>query len=76
VVRRERTEAELRRIQDELSDRGAAEFGIQVLSSDAEIVRDRVHIAVVLADEEVRAAIEARYGKGVVRVDSALRPVD
>jgi hypothetical protein len=75
VVRHERTEAELRRIQDELSDQGAEDFGIQVLSSDTDIVHNRVEVTAVVVDEATEAAIRDRYGQGVVRLTSALRPV-
>jgi hypothetical protein len=75
VVRHERTEAELRRIQNELSDRGAGDFGIQVLSSDTDIVHNRVEVTAVLVDEVTEAAIRDRYGQGVVRLTSALQPV-
>jgi hypothetical protein len=75
VVRHERTEAELRRIQNELSDRGAEDFGIQVLSSDTDIVHNRVEVTAVVVDEAMEAAIRDRYGQGVVRLTSALQPV-
>jgi hypothetical protein len=76
VVRYERTEAELRRIQDELFERGETEFGLVVLSSDVDIVDNRVELGVVIAPEETQAAIDARYGEGVVRLVPALMPVD
>jgi hypothetical protein len=76
VVRYERTEAELGRIQDELSDRGDADFGLKVLSSDVDIVDNQVELGVVIAPEEIQAAVDARYGKGVVRLVPSLVPVD
>ena len=76
VVRYERTEAELRRIQNELTDRGEADFGLKVLSSDTDIVDNQVVLGVVIAPEEIQAAIDARYGDGVVRLVPALEPVE
>jgi hypothetical protein len=76
VVQYERTEAELRRIQDELTDRGKTDFGLVVLSSSVDIVDNQVELGVVIAPEEIQAAIDARYGEGVVRLLPALMPVD
>jgi hypothetical protein len=74
VVRHERTQAELLQIQEELSSR-ENEFGIQLLTSDVDVVHNVVRAEVVLADGAVRAAVERRYGKGTVQLSSALKPV-
>ncbi|MGH2572212.1 MAG: hypothetical protein ACRDGU_01775 [Actinomycetota bacterium] len=76
VVRYERTESELLRIQDELTATGPEEFGIEVLFSGVDVVRNRVEVGVVVLDEETRTAIDDRYGEGTVRVSVALQPVD
>jgi hypothetical protein len=76
VVQYERTESELRRIQDELHERGAEDFGIQVLSSGTDVVHNRVEVGVVVLNEGVQAAVDERYGEGAVRLFAALQPVD
>jgi hypothetical protein len=35
-----------------------------------------VVLRVLVADDATRAAIDARYGEGIVELDAALRPVD
>jgi hypothetical protein len=75
VVRFDRTETELRGIQDELTRRGPDEFGYRLLFAATDIVRNRVEIGVVVADERLRAALDERFGPGVVVVVPALRPV-
>lgn len=76
VVRHQSSVAELGRIQDELTSRGKSEFGIQLLGAGIDVVRNRLRVRVVLADEELQNAVDARYGKGTVRLSSALTPVD
>ena len=75
VIRYDRTEADLRRIQDELTRRGPDEFGYRLLFAATDIVRNRVEIGVVVADDRLRAALDERFGPGVVVVVPALRPV-
>ncbi len=75
MTRHERTQAELLRIRDELSDQGTEGFGIRVLGSDVDVVHNRVEIRAIVVDDDIRAAIEARYGAGVVRLTSALKPL-
>ena len=76
VVRYERTEAELSRVQNELTERAEADFGLVVLSSSVDIVDNQVELGVVIAPEEAQAAVDARYGDGVVRLVPSLRPVE
>jgi hypothetical protein len=75
VVQYERTQAELHHIQKELTERGSDEFGFTVLFASTDIVRNRVEIGVVVADDATRAAVDARYGEGVVLLVPALHPV-
>jgi hypothetical protein len=75
VVQHQRTQAELRQIQDELSNRGPDEFGFQLLAASADVVRNQVVIAVVALDDEMHSAIDDRYGPGTVRLIAALKPV-
>jgi hypothetical protein len=75
VVQYQRTEAELLRIQGELTSRGAEAFGVQVLSSNADVVHNRVEVGVVVSDEQIQTAIDERYGEGAVQLLPELHPV-
>jgi hypothetical protein len=76
VARFERTEAELARIQDQLTVGGPAELGIQLLSSSVDVVHNRVELGIVVSDDALRSALDERFGKGVVRLLPELQPVD
>ena len=67
VTRAERTEAELRRIQDEV----ARTPGMISASS----ARDVVEVDVTYDDGSLQRRFDERYGVGVVRVHSAIFPV-
>jgi hypothetical protein len=76
VWRHERPYSELARIQTELSqDALRRDFGLELLGSSVDEVRNRIDLSVFLADADDRAAIDARYGEGTVIVTSALTPV-
>jgi hypothetical protein len=75
VARFDHTYRELLRIQNELTDRGPAEFGFQLLFADANVVTNTVEIGVVAADARLQAAVDQRYGPGTVVLQPALRPV-
>jgi hypothetical protein len=75
VTRYERTEADLLRIQDELTTRGDEMFGLEVLFSSGDVVHNRVELGVVAVDGEARAAVDDRYGEGTVVLIPALQPV-
>lgn len=75
LVRHERTYAELRQIQRELSDGVATELGLEVTGSGVSQHRNVVEVGVVVADEAARAAVEERYGVGAVLLIPALEPV-
>ena len=64
----ERTEQELIRIQNEVSGPGS-------LWSSTDIVEGRVDLGVVFDDGTLQTEYDAKYGAGVVRVVSALKPV-
>jgi hypothetical protein len=66
---------DLRRVQVELSDGGAAELGLELLWSSVDVMGNQVEIGAVVIDAEGQAALDAEYGAGVVRVVPALRPV-
>jgi hypothetical protein len=63
-----RTEAELRRIQDELGDRD------DLIWSSTDVIEEQVELGVVV-DDGVQAEMDATYGDGVVDVQPALTPV-
>jgi hypothetical protein len=75
VTRHERAQADLLRIRDELTDRSTENFGIRVLLANVNVVHNRVEITAVVVDDETRTAIDERYGAGVVRLSSALKPL-
>lgn len=75
VTRHERTQAELNRIQEELGGTVGASLGLQVTWSSGSVVDNRVEVGVVVAGEEVVAAVEDRYGAGAVLLVPALEPV-
>ncbi|MFZ6003654.1 MAG: hypothetical protein ACOYXM_06930 [Actinomycetota bacterium] len=68
VTAAEHTSSELEAIQAELS----VEPGM--LESSTDVVTNQVFVRVII-DDGVQQRLDAQYGKGVVRVTSALRPV-
>jgi hypothetical protein len=74
VIQHERTYEELRTIQKDLEP-SADELRIQVLWSSVDVEENVVEVGVVVADPEARAAIDARYGEGSVRIHPALAPL-
>ena len=75
IVQFDRTEQELRRIQETLSSPGIDDFGVRVLWSSIDVMRNQVEIGVVTSDGEALEALDAAFGSGVVRVIPALRPI-
>jgi hypothetical protein len=75
VTQHERTQAELDRIQEELGGEVGASLGFQVTWSAGNVVDNRVEVGVVVAGEEVVAAVAERYGAGAVLLMPALEPV-
>jgi hypothetical protein len=75
VVEHSRTLDELLRIQEELHDGGAEDFGLQTLDSTVYEHENVVELGVVMVDDETREAVDARYGEGTVRLVPALTPV-
>lgn len=65
----EHTEAELRRIQEEVADTPG------FLHSGSGNVGNRVELGVIFDDGSLQAELDERYGEGAVVVTSALRPV-
>lgn len=73
----ERTNAELGRIQEDVSDSGwPEEMGIETTWSDRDITVGTVSIGVIVSTPAFEAEVAERYGEGVVRVFPALRPVE
>lgn len=54
----------------------AAEFDLEMLWSDLDVVKGFVEIGVVAIAPETLQRIEDRYGKGVVTVDARLKPIE
>jgi hypothetical protein len=75
VTQHGRTQAELNRIQEEIGGEVGASLGLQVTWSSGSVVDNRVEVGVVVAGEEVVAAIDDRYGAGAVLLVPALNPV-
>lgn len=75
VTKHRHTYAELEKIQNDVTSRLGADFGLDMLSVAAEENHDLVTAEVVLADADDQAAVDARYGPGVVKLTSALKPV-
>jgi hypothetical protein len=75
VTQLERTQAELGRIQRELSGEIGEALGLQVTWSAGSVVDNRVEVGVIIADAEAVAAVEERYGAGAVLLVPALEPV-
>lgn len=66
---------ELRTTQRELGDGGAAGAGLEMLWSSVNVMRNRVELGTVVADDADQAGLDARYGPGLVNLQPALTPV-
>lgn len=75
VTQHERTQAVLHRIQTELSGDVGEELELKTTWSSVNVVDNRVEVGVVVASEEVVAAVEDRYGASAVLLIPALEPV-
>ncbi len=64
----DRTEAELGRIQAELSSGWPEEMGIETTWSDRDITAGTVSIGVIVSTPAFEAEVAERYGVGAVRV--------
>jgi hypothetical protein len=64
------TEAELRKIQDEL----VKEPG--VISSSIDVTTGTITVEVFLARESRQRELDAKYGAGLIRLQGALHPLD
>lgn len=75
VLQRERTVRELRSVQDELSGGAAAELGLTMLNSSVLETRGVVELGVVVVTPDQQAALDERFGAGVVEVVPGLVPL-
>jgi hypothetical protein len=75
VTLHERTQAELNRIQEELGGEVGASLGLQTTWSSGNVVDNLVEVGVVVAGDDIVAAVEERYGAGAVLLVPALEPV-
>lgn len=76
LTENDRSYRDIRAIQRELTDIAEREFDLRLLWSDVDETRGIVEIGVIVIDDETRAELDERYGGGVVKVDTALRPVE
>ena len=76
VVEHERTQQDLSRIQSELSGEAGRELGLVLTWSSTDVVTNTVQVGVIVADDALRAAVDERYGEGVVILFPALEPID
>lgn len=65
----------LRELQKVQNTFPAAEFDLDVLWSDIDVVEGFVEIGVVAITQQTLQRIEDRYGKDVVKIDARLKPV-
>jgi hypothetical protein len=75
VSRHPRTYRELERIAEELRGGTGRQLGLEVLSTGIVETTNSVDLTVVVLDDQARAALERRYGKGAVQATAELRPV-
>ena len=75
VTRLQRSLKELGRIHDEVTGDLAKRLGLQVVTSSIDQVANRVDAKVVVLTDEAKAAIDRRYGAGMVELSAALVPV-
>lgn len=75
VSRHPRTYRELERIAEELMGETGRQLGLEVLSTGIVETTNSVDLTVVVLDDQARAALERRYGKGAVQATAELRPV-
>jgi hypothetical protein len=72
VTRHERTLRELERIQAEIASEVAEQLGIEKTWSSLDVMENEVELGVVVADDDVREALDARYGPGAIELHPAL----
>jgi hypothetical protein len=75
VARQQRTHAELDRIARELQGGAASQLGLRISNSGVSDTGNLVEIGVLVLDERSRAALDARFGAGVVHATPQLTPV-
>lgn len=75
VSKAERTLHELRSIQNDVQNR-MREFGLTMLSAGVNELDNVVALEVVVEHDDTQQRLDKRYGKGVVRIDARLQPVE
>jgi hypothetical protein len=74
VFRQTTPHRELRRIQRDLADGGAAVMGLDQTYSGIDMTSNVVEVGAVVTSEEIEQALAERYGEGKVTVVPALEP--
>jgi hypothetical protein len=72
VTRHDRTLEELEWIQAEIASEIGDQLGIEKTWSSIDVMANEVELGVVVADEDVREALDERYGPGTVELHPAL----
>ena len=75
LIEFEHTYRELRRAQNELSDGGAEDVDLEILSSSVDVMTNTVELGVVVSTAAAESALIEAYGPGMIEVIPALRPV-
>jgi hypothetical protein len=75
VIRQQRSYRELLGIQRQLQGSAGKELGLRVLGTSIDESANAVDLQVVALGEQPRAALEARYGAGVVQATAVLTPL-
>jgi hypothetical protein len=76
VVRFERSRDELQDVQRELSDPATTSaLGLHAFASSVDEVHQKVVLDVLVDEPEAQAALDARYGEGLIVLRPALTPV-
>jgi hypothetical protein len=72
VTRHNRTMRELERIQAGIASEVGDQLGIEKTWSSIDVMANEVELGVVVADEDVREALDERFGPGAVELHPAL----
>ena len=75
LIEFEHTYRELRRAQNQLSDGGAEDVDLEILSSSVDVMTNTVELGVVVSTATAESALIEAYGPGMIEVVPALRPV-
>jgi hypothetical protein len=75
VSKAQRTLNELRSIERDVTSR-IREFDLTILSSSVDEVGNVVALGVIVEHDDTQDRLDQRYGKGVIRIEASLKPVE